>query len=131
MKFGKLQEEKTAKIFAIMEKEFGIKLKVFHSIPLVSQDKSVQKIVPILQKLDPYVLTSVYTIATISKSSALALALIYRGNEELSLQEAVEIARLDINYQASIYGRVEGAHDFDDMHTMTAFATAKSLVNLC
>ncbi len=48
IKLGKIQKEKTQKIFNILEKEFGIKLKVFHHIPLESQDKSVQKIVPIL-----------------------------------------------------------------------------------
>lgn len=42
-----------------------------------SQDKSVKKIKPILDNFDPFVLNSVYQVALLSKSSALALALIY------------------------------------------------------
>jgi hypothetical protein len=37
-------------------------------------------------------------MAITSKSAAIALALLYRGDDELSLKEAVEIARLDVDY---------------------------------
>jgi chaperone required for assembly of F1-ATPase len=64
-----------------------------------------------------------------SKSTAIALALIFR--DDLEIQEAVNIARVDENYQSGVFGRVEGAHDFDEAHTLTTFATAKTLINLC
>jgi chaperone required for assembly of F1-ATPase len=64
-----------------------------------------------------------------SKSTAIALALIFR--DDLDIQEAVNIARVDENYQSNIFGKVEGAHDFDEAHTLTTFATAKTLINLC
>lgn len=74
-------------------------------------------------------LTSLYTVASSAKSTAIALALIFR--DDLPIQEAVNIARVDENYQTSHFGKVEGAHDFDEAHTLTTFATAKTLLNLC
>lgn len=49
---------------------------------------------------------------------------------ELSIQEAVDIARVDENYQSKHFGRVEGAHDFDEAHALATFATAKNIINL-
>jgi len=49
----------------------------------------------------------------------------------MTVQEAVEIARLDVNYQASAFGRVEGAHDLDEANFFATFSTAKTVVNLC
>ena len=51
--------------------------------------------------------------------------------DDLSIKEAVDIARVDENYQTKHFGKVEGAHDFDEAHTMTTFATAKNIINLC
>ena len=62
-----------------------------------SQDKSVEKIQPILNSLDYWVLSSMFSISQQTKSTALALALLYRP-EEFSVQEIVDISRLDINY---------------------------------
>ena len=93
------------------------------------QDKSIQKLKPIMQELDPFVLNSLYAVAQSAKSTAIALSLILKY--ELSIQDAVNISRVDENYQSSIFGKVEGAHDFDEAHALTTFATAKSLVNLC
>ena len=53
---------------------------------------------PILQKLDVYALMSLYQMSITSKSAAIALALLYKGDDELTLQEAVSIARLDVDY---------------------------------
>ncbi len=49
----------------------------------------------------------------------------------MTLQEAVDIARVDENYQTKHFGKVEGAHDYDEANLLTAFATAKNVVNLC
>jgi len=50
---------------------------------------------------------------------------------DLSIQEAVDIARVDENYQVKHFGKVEGAHDYDEAATLTTFATAKNIINLC
>jgi hypothetical protein len=60
-----------------LKQKFGVKLKVWYDIAIESQDKSVKKIKPLLENFDPFVLNSIYQVAQLSKSSALALALIY------------------------------------------------------
>lgn len=76
-----------------------------------------------------YVISSMYSVASQAKSTAIALAFILKN--EISIQEAVEIARVDENYQIKHFGKVEGAHDFDEVHTLTTFGTAKNIINLC
>lgn len=78
--------------------------------------------------LDNYTLFSLYTVATSAKSTAIAMAFLLKN--DLSIHEAVEIARVDENYQSKHFGRVEGAHDFDEAATLTTFATAKNIINL-
>ena len=48
----------------------------------------------------------------------------------MTLEEAVSIARVDEQHQQSIFGIVEGAHDFDQANMLTVFATARSVVGL-
>jgi chaperone required for assembly of F1-ATPase len=50
---------------------------------------------------------------------------------DISIREAVDIARVDENYQSKHFGRVEGAHDYDEAATLAIFATAKNIINLC
>eukprot|EP00347_Sterkiella_histriomuscorum_P002958 403366146 len=126
---AKTQKAHTDRIFEILEREFGIKLKIFHSIQIDAQDSSVQKLQPILQNCDPYVLSSLYSISQSSKSTAIALAFILRS--ELNIHDAVSIARVDENYQSKHFGKVEGAHDFDEAHSQAVFGTAKNVINLC
>ena len=90
-----------------------------------------------LAELDPLVLNSLYQITAMSKSAALAFTLLYQGDvedgdgvERLCLHEAVNISRVDEQYQQSICGVVEGAHDFDKINHLTTFATARTLVEL-
>jgi len=43
-----------------LSSEFDVNLKVWHNIALEDQDQSVDKIIPILERLDPWVLNSVF-----------------------------------------------------------------------
>ena len=53
------------------------------------------------------------------------------GEEKrIELEQAVNIARIDEQFQQSIFGIVEGAHDFDKINTLTTFAAARSVVGL-
>ena len=72
-------------------------LKVWYNMRLDEQDKSVSNIVPVIEQLDPMVLNSVHQIATISKSTSLALMFIYQPH--LSLSDAIKIARVDEQHQ--------------------------------
>ena len=48
----------------------------------------------------------------------------------ISIEEAVRAARIDEDFQSSVFGVVEGAHDLDEAYLYAVFATAKSVVNL-
>jgi ATP synthase F1 complex assembly factor 2 len=126
---AKAQKEHTQKIFDILEKDFGIKLKVFHNIQMEPQDSSVTKLLPMLSTFDNFVLFSLYSVAISAKSTAIALSFLLR--DHISIEEAVAIARVDENYQSKHFGRVEGAHDLDEAGSLTTFASAKNLINLC
>jgi len=97
-KLAEVQKEKTDRIFDFLKDKFGVSLKVFYEIPLEAQDQSVMKIKPLLKGLDPYVLTSLYSIASAGKSSAIALAMLYMEPGQISIKEAVDIARVDENF---------------------------------
>lgn len=114
-----------------LKERFDITLKIWHTIYMDPQDISVKKIEPILDNLDPIVLNSLYQITQVSKSAALALTLLYKdGVDRMTIEEAVNVARVDEHFQQSKNGFVEGAHDFDKINTFTTFASARSLTQL-
>ena len=67
-------------------------------------------------------------MAICSKSSAVALALIYGGH--ISVEEAVRLARIDEDFQTKYFGVVQGAHDLDEAYLYSVFSTAQAVVNL-
>ena len=134
-KLAKLQAQKTDPLFDFIKQKFNIKLNVCYHIGQQSVDSSVKNIVSVLANFDPFVLNSVYEVAQLSKSSALALALMYQDGQDpnlgyLELPEAVNIARIDELYQQQHNGLVEGAHDWDQINTLTTFAAARSIIGL-
>lgn len=72
------QKEHTTKVFDIMEREFGVKLKVYYDINVDPQHSSVSKVVPLLRTVDNYVLFSLYTVAQQAKSTAIALSFLLK-----------------------------------------------------
>jgi chaperone required for assembly of F1-ATPase len=60
---ARTQIEHTSKIFGMLEREFGVQLKIFHGIQIEPQHSSVSKIVPLLRTVDNYVLFSLYSVA--------------------------------------------------------------------
>lgn len=91
---AKMQAEMTDPLFDFLRNEFDINLNIQYDMGFFEQDKSISKIVPILEALDPLVIYSIYQLTQTSKSAALAMAVIKRPSL-LSLDQAVHIARLD------------------------------------
>ena len=89
----------------------------------------MSKVVPLFKSVDNYVLFSLYSVAQQAKSTAIALAFLLKN--DITIEEAVRIARVDENYQTKHFGVVEGAHDYDEATTLATFATAKTILNLC
>ena len=67
-------------MFDILKKEFDIEMKVWDTIPMEDQDKSIRNLNPILDKLDPHTLTSLFTIASHAKSTAIASCFILKND---------------------------------------------------
>ena len=83
----------------------------------------------------PLVVNSIFQASQVSKSAALAMALIYKdgttdGHPKMPLEQCMNIARLAEQHQQSVFGVVEGAHDFDHANTLVTLATARSVVSL-
>ena len=124
----------TQPVHDFLKQRFDITLKIWHTIFLDPQDKSVKNIQPILDAMDPIPLNALYQVTQVSKSAALALTLLYQEDspdkERLSLQDALNVARVDEHFQQSKNGFVEGSHDFDKINTLTTLASARSVVQL-
>lgn len=95
----------------------------------------MDKLVTLMEKWDPLVINSLFLISQLSSSTALALSLIFQDGleeqsafERLSLKDAVDIARVDEQFQQSKFGVVEGAHDFQKIDTLATFAGARSIL---
>ena len=110
-----------------MREKYDINLNVFTDFGINEQDKSYLKLSKELENLDPFVLLSIFTVAESTKSTMVALALL---NEEISLEDAILITRLEELYQQKFYGVVKGAHDYEEARTISDVATAKTFINL-
>lgn len=94
-----MQKEHTTPVHDFLKSQFDITLKIWYTIYMDPQDISVKKIQPILDNLDPIPLNSLYQITQVSKSTALALTLLYQeGEDRMSLEDAVNVARVDEHF---------------------------------
>lgn len=57
---GAKQAEMTDPLFDFLKDQYGISLKIQYDLGFFEQDKSISKITPVLEKLDPLVIYSVY-----------------------------------------------------------------------
>ena len=84
-----------------LKERFEIQLKIWHTIYMDPQDKSVKNIQPIVDKLDMIPLNALYQITQVSKSAALAFTLLYQESNDpkrLTIEDAVNIARVDEHF---------------------------------
>ena len=58
------------------------------------------------------------------KSTSLAIA---SFNEHITPEEALDYSRMEENFQAEQYGKVEGAHDLDENTILMNLTSAKLL----
>jgi len=105
-----------------MKDKYDIKLNTFGDYGLLHQDSSYLKIEEVLNKVDPWVLLSLFVISQSTKSTIVALALL---NEFISLEDAILVSRLEEIYQQKFFGVVAGAHDYDEARTISDVSSAK------
>ena len=70
----------------------------------------------LLSRLDAWHLQCLYSVCRESKSLLLGLAVLLDHYQGPSLQQAVEAARVEEEFQISIWGMVEGGHDYDRLN---------------
>ena len=82
----------------------------------------------LLSRLDAWHLQCLYSVCRESKSLLLGLAvLLDHYHENQSLQPAVEAARVEEEFQISIWGMVEGGHDYDRLNCAVQIQAATVL----
>jgi chaperone required for assembly of F1-ATPase len=81
----------------------------------------------ILDQMDFMTLNCVFQVVNSCKSAAVALLLIHG---HISVEQGVRASRIDEDFQTSLFGVVQGAHDLDEAFLYTQFATAKNIINL-
>jgi ATP synthase mitochondrial F1 complex assembly factor 2 len=80
-----------------------------------------------LSDKDDFFLVALEAVASVSKSTAIGIALI---DGFLSIEEAVRVSKFEQNYQTEESGEVEGVHDVSESYEIMIFSAAKNLVNL-
>ncbi|CAK4089579.1 unnamed protein product [Aphanomyces euteiches] len=111
-KLAARQEKKWAPLRKWFETEFGGELDVNHgSISKLQHDaQAVEKVGEFLQSIDHFELMAFRLIVRECKSMVVALALMKR---HITAKEAIELGRLEEEFQIERWGLVEGGHDLD------------------
>ncbi|KAL6135858.1 hypothetical protein ACLB2K_068083 [Fragaria x ananassa] len=105
------QVEKIDPLLDWMESEFGFKPVVYSSFFGGKQDEGLLEAVEtLLKKTDECELAAIDAIAGAAHSLTIALGL-FRG--KLNIGEAIELIRLEEDFQVDKWGLVEGGHDVD------------------
>ncbi|KAL8043732.1 hypothetical protein ABFX02_08G004700 [Erythranthe guttata] len=106
-----LQVEKFSPLIKWVESEFGFKPAVYTSFFGGKQDEGLVKAVEnLLKKTDDCELATIDAIASSAHSLLIAIG-IFRGI--LSIEQAIELIRLEEDLQVDRWGLVEGGHDID------------------
>ncbi|XP_050382529.1 uncharacterized protein LOC126799373 [Argentina anserina] len=122
------QVEKIDPLLNWMESEFGFKPVVYSSFFGGKQDEGLLKSVEtLLKKTDECELAAIDAIAGAAHSLTIALGL-FRG--KLQIEEAIELIRLEEDFQVDRWGLVEGGHDVDIADLKVQIASAAVFLGL-
>lgn len=105
------QVEKIDPLLRWVESEFGFKPVVYSSFFGGKQeDGLVTAVESLLKKIDDCELAAIDAIAASAHSLIIAIAMVHR---KLEIEEAIELIRLEEDFQVDRWGLVEGGHDVD------------------
>lgn len=109
--FSELQVEKFGPLIKWVESEFGFKPAVYTSFFGGKQEEGLFKAFEnLLKKTDDCELAAIDAIAAAAHSLVIAVGM-FRGR--LSIEQAIELIRLEEDLQVGRWGLVEGGHDVD------------------
>lgn len=117
------QQKKWHPIRTWFEEEFQGELDVSHGTiaKLQHDDKLVENIVRYLTKLEPFEIVPLRALTRECKSFIAAAALFKR---HISPKEAIELARVEEEFQIGRWGLVEGGHDLDRVNIRVGVSSA-------
>ncbi len=102
--------------------EYGIKLNTTYSFePVDHPSASVEKLMNMLDDMDPWSLAVFDSLTKITKSYLIALATV-KGR--LNAQQAFVASRVEEELQIQTWGEVEGGHDIDTSYTKVKILAA-------
>ena len=84
-----------------MKSQFDIEIVVQNSLVHSGSDPSLENILPIIQSMDPWTLTSIFVMSSVLKSTSLALYSLY---DQATVDEILNISRTGENYQIYCHG---------------------------
>jgi len=94
--------------------------------PKITQNDQ-DKLINYLKDFDNWKILSLEYSASTLKSTSLAIALM---NNRVGIEEALDLSRLEENFQQTLYGIVEGDHDLNEKTQFMMVAAAKNFYNL-
>ncbi|CAD8155071.1 unnamed protein product [Paramecium pentaurelia] len=123
-----IQKQKLDPQLKLFNQIFGMHLKVNFGIdvePLKQYDQI--RIKTILKEMNSWQLVGLTSKVENLKSAILALQI---WNNQIDIQEAIKLSRIEEDYQISKYGQVEGHHDFDENTIYYQLKAAKLFAQL-
>lgn len=107
-----MQDMVYGKVVSHVEEKVGERLNIVRGGLVAKQGEGVtRRVRGVLEGLDEYRLAGVEVVTGCAKSVLVAMALLEGGVEG---GEAVRAARCEEEWQAGVWGKVEGGHDLDE-----------------
>ncbi len=109
-----------------MRDSFGIVVGTADSVMLpVHGEDALERLDAVLNEMSDAELCALYSVTTVCKSLTIGLATVKR---RITIDQAVEMARTEEEYQIKLWGMVEGGHDVDRAHIRVQLASASSFL---
>lgn len=124
----RLQTEHLDPMVEYINKTLGTDMKIQKGLePPEFTAKDKELLVKYLSQYNNWKLLALEYSSSTLKSTSLAIALM---NERVQIEEALDLSRLEENYQQTLYGIAEGDHDLDEKTAFMMVAAAKNFFNL-
>lgn len=125
---GELQAEVMNPLLDWMEKEFGYRPSHSTSLFVGNQpDEVVTALEKVLKQANDWQLAAVDALSAAAKSLVVAMAV---SREKLGIEEAIQVIRLEEDFQIEEWGLVEGGHDIDVADLKCRVAAASVFLRL-
>lgn len=123
-----LQKKKWQPVLQWFNKNYGVSVEPSHGLlPVAIPDDAEERLKTHLTPLDTWSLTGLEFAVETLKSFILSMALV---DNHLTIETAVHLSRLELEFQISRWGSVEWAHDLELMETRSRVAAAALFYSL-